>query len=208
MEALVPARPLTKPRKFASQERAKATVEAILAATARILVKEGYDHASTNKIAAAAGVSIGSLYQYFPSKEALVAALIEEHVVEMRKVILQNLPRLFALPLEEAIGGAVQLMIDAHRVNPKLHKVLVEQTPRTGRLERILDMEREMVDRAREFLELRRDEIAVTDVDLAAFVCVGIVEALTHTAVVSRPELLDDAYVREVTSAVVRYLRG
>jgi AcrR family transcriptional regulator len=64
---------LTKPRKSAAQERSRATVDALVEATARILVKEGFDKASTNRIAAVAGVSIGSLYQYFPSKEALVA---------------------------------------------------------------------------------------------------------------------------------------
>jgi len=68
-------RPRTNPRKIASQERSRATVDALVEATARILIKEGYDRASTNKIAAVAGVSIGSLYQYFPSKEALVAAV-------------------------------------------------------------------------------------------------------------------------------------
>ena len=56
-------------------------------ATARILIKEGYDQASTNKIAAVAGVSIGSLYQYFPSKEALVAAVIERHTQELSQVV-------------------------------------------------------------------------------------------------------------------------
>ena len=63
------------PRKSASQERSRLTVQAILDATARILVREGFDKASTNRIAEVAGVSIGSLYQYFPSKEAIVAAL-------------------------------------------------------------------------------------------------------------------------------------
>src|SRR5258707_15013262 len=67
----------TNPRKSASQERSRFTVDALLEATARILVKEGYDRASTNRIAEVAGVSIGSLYQYFPSKEALVAAGME-----------------------------------------------------------------------------------------------------------------------------------
>ena len=56
------ARPVTAPRKEPRQERAKATVDAILSATARILVKEGYDRASTNRVAEAAGVSVGSLY--------------------------------------------------------------------------------------------------------------------------------------------------
>ena len=69
-------RPQSAPRKTASQKRSRFTVEALLDATARILMKEGFDRASTNEIAATAGVSVGSLYQYFPSKEALVAVLI------------------------------------------------------------------------------------------------------------------------------------
>ena len=74
--------PLTKPRKAASQVRSRATVDALVEATARILVKEGFDKASTNRIADVAGVSVGSLYQYFPSKEALVAAVAERHQQE------------------------------------------------------------------------------------------------------------------------------
>ena len=73
----------TRPRKSPSQKRSQLTVAALREATARILVKEGYEAASTNKIAAAAGVSIGSLYQYFPSKEALVAAVIDHHTQEI-----------------------------------------------------------------------------------------------------------------------------
>ena len=62
--------PTTSPRRRPRQARAQATVDAIVKATARVLVDEGYDRASTNRVALAAGVSIGSLYQYFPSKEA------------------------------------------------------------------------------------------------------------------------------------------
>ena len=76
-------RPLTSPRKSATQERSKATVDALLSATARVLVKEGHDRASTNKVAETAGVSIGSLCRYFPSNEALVSAVIDRHVGEM-----------------------------------------------------------------------------------------------------------------------------
>ena len=79
--------PTTNPRRRPRQARAQATVEAIVKATARVLVEEGYDRASTNRIAQAAGVSIGSLYQYFPSKEALVAALVDNHLERMREVL-------------------------------------------------------------------------------------------------------------------------
>ena len=77
----------TTPRKSASQERSRITIDTILEATARVLMKDGYDRASTNRIAAAAGVSIGSLYQYFPSKEALVAAVSERHSREVLQLM-------------------------------------------------------------------------------------------------------------------------
>jgi AcrR family transcriptional regulator len=59
------ARPL--PRKLPAQPRSRETVQRILEATARVLIADGYDAASTNRIAAEAGVSPGSVYQYFPN---------------------------------------------------------------------------------------------------------------------------------------------
>src|ERR1700704_3271428 len=85
--------PRTTPRKRPRQHRSKATVDAILEATARVLIKHGFDGLTTNAAAAAAGVSIGSLYQYFPNKEALVAALLEQHIGQMNAAVLRGLRR-------------------------------------------------------------------------------------------------------------------
>jgi AcrR family transcriptional regulator len=202
-------RTLTSPRKQAVQDRARATVDALLAATARILVKEGYDRASTNKIADAAGVSIGSLYQYFPSKEALVAAVIERHSGEMIAEITESLARVATLPLDEAVRELVRVMIDAHRIEPKLHRVLVEQIPRVGALESIEQVSEQGVKLVRAYLEAHKDEIIVEDLDVAAFVAATAVEALTHVAVLQRPDLLDKpSFGDEVARLVIRYLRG
>lgn len=202
-------RTLTSPRKTASQDRAKATVDALLAATARILVKEGYDRASTNKIAIAAGVSIGSLYQYFPSKEALVAAVIERHSGEMMEEIRASLLRVAGLPLDEAVRELVRVMIDAHRIEPKLHRVLVEQIPRVGSLEKIEQINEAGMALVRAYLEAHKSEIAVEDLDVAAFVATTAVEALTHVAVLQRPDLLErPSFAGEVSRLVIRYLRG
>jgi AcrR family transcriptional regulator len=198
----------TVPRKQATQARAQATVEVILKATARILVRDGYDHASTNKIAVAAGVSIGSLYQYFPSKEALVAALVDRHIGEMVELVRREIPTLIALPLPAAIERAVRMMVAAHSVDPKLHKVLVEQVPRVGRLEHVERVEREMIGLARVYLEAKREEISVTNLDLSAYIVVGMIESLTHAAVLTRPELLGEPFISEVTRAVVNYLEA
>src|SRR5512146_1991433 len=116
-------RPLTSPRKQASQDRSRVTVDALVEATARILVREGFDAASTNRIAAKAGVSVGSLYQYFPSKEALVAAVIDRHHQELMQVVRGALAEVASDPLEQAVRKLVAVAIEAHRVNPELHRV-------------------------------------------------------------------------------------
>jgi AcrR family transcriptional regulator len=66
----MPTKPSVNPRKQPKQDRSQATVQAILTATTHILTEDGYDQLTTNRVAERAGVSIGSLYQYFPNKEA------------------------------------------------------------------------------------------------------------------------------------------
>lgn len=204
-------KPLTNPRKRASQERSRAMVDALIEATARILVREGFDAASTNRIAEKAGVSVGSLYQYFPSKEALVAAVIDRHSQELMKIVRGVLADVTSLPMKQAVHRLVAAAIEAHSVDPKLHRVLAEQIPRTGRLENIATFNRENFALFEAFLESHRREIRVVDLKLAAFVCVTSIEALTHTAVLHDSEFLSDdaveALVDEATRLVVGYLQ-
>ena len=204
-------KPLTNPRKHASQERSRATVDALIEATRRLLVREGFDKASTNRIAREAGVSVGSLYQYYPGKEALVAAVIDRHNRDLMQVVRAALVEVAALPIEEAIRRLVTVAIDAHRIDPRLHRVLAEQIPRTGRLEKVATFNREYYALVKDYLANHRDEMRAVDLDLAAFVCVTSIEALTHTAVLHRPDVLSDdaveTLVDEAARLVIRYLR-
>jgi AcrR family transcriptional regulator len=204
-------RPLTRPRKTASQARSRATVDALVEATARILVREGFDQASTNRIAREAGVSIGSLYQYYPSKEALVAAVIDRHNQDLTQVVRLAMAEVAGQPLEPSARRLIAAAIEAHRLDPKLHRVLAEQTPRTGALANVEAFNSETYALFQTYLETHRDELRVTDLNLAAFVCVTSIEALTHTAVLHRADVLTDAAVEtlvdEATRLVVGYLR-
>ena len=198
----------THPRKLPKQERAKATVEAILAATAHILVREGFDAASTNRIADEAGVSVGSLYQYFPSKEAIVSALLERHVHRMLGVIQIGLEGWMSLPPRAAAREVVRAMIDAHAVDPDLHRVFMEETPRLGRLEGAAELERKFQELAEAYLQRHRDRIRPRNLEIAAFLVVQTVEALTHAAVLYRREKLrSEEFLDEATELVARYLR-
>jgi len=201
-------RPATNPRKSAIQERSRATVDALVEATARILVKEGFDKASTNRIAEVAGVSVGSLYQYFPGKEALVAAVIERHQQEIMQTVRGELAEVLAEPVEKAMRMLVAIAVKAHRVDPKLHRVLAEQIPRVGKLEKLEMFNRENYTLFRTYLERHRDEIRVDDLDLASFVCVTSIEALTHNAVLHYSKMLSDGAMERLIDEGARLVTG
>jgi AcrR family transcriptional regulator len=200
-------RPLTTVRKEPRQARSQATVDAILTATARVLVRDGYDRASTNRVAETAGVSVGSLYQYFPTKEALVAALIDRHMTQMTSLLETNIDELRDAPLAVATRALVKLMLAAHAQNPRLHKIFTEQVPRMGRMSRFYEIERRMGERIRAYLEGHAKELRTKNLDLSVFIVVCVVEALTHMTVVDHPGRFDEEELTdEITSLVLRYV--
>ncbi|HWL87188.1 MAG TPA: TetR/AcrR family transcriptional regulator [Polyangiaceae bacterium] len=175
----MPKRPATAPRKTPVQARSQATVEAILQATVRVWSRLGYDHTSTNRVAEAAGVSVGSLYQYFPSKEALAVALVDRYHERLLAVLFERLEQVTALPIHDAIRAVVHAIIHAHRADPVVHRILTEQIPRIGKLGEILkDIEARATPVIRHYLEMRASEVRVRDLDAAAYVVVVSVQTL------------------------------
>jgi hypothetical protein len=85
------------------------------------------------------------------------------------------------------------MAVKAHRVDPRLHHVLAEQIPRVGRLEKVETFSRKNYFLFKAYLESHRDEIRAINLELAAFVCVTSIEALTHTAVVHYMVVSSDA---------------
>ncbi len=205
--ATAPKRARLSPRKPPVQDRSRATVEAILAAAARVLIKDGYDGATTNRIAEIAGVSVGSLYQYFPSKEAIVRQLCDRHVDAMWEVFMSRTVELFDRPVAEAVPGVIDALMAAHLVEPRLHRVLTEQVPRLGKVNQQREINRRAREVAGRFLEARRAELTVRDLPTAAFVVVEIVEALIH-ATVDEPDVDPERVRTEANALVLRYLAG
>lgn len=205
----MPTKILTKPRKAPVQDRSRETVEVILTATARVLVDVGYDRASTNKVAEVAGVSVGSLYRYFPSKEALVAALCERHVSEMLAVCEAKLLEMQDAPMDVAAREIVRAILRAQSVNPKLHRILIQQVPRVGQLKSVDSLQDRFSVLVRGYLESRRAEVRPKNLELAVFTLVHAVEAVAHAAVVERPDyLIDGELADELAEMVLRYLRA
>jgi AcrR family transcriptional regulator len=197
----------TTPRKRPRQARARVTVDTILAASAQVLVRRGFDRFTTNEVAEVAGVSIGSLYQYFPNKEALVVALIEKHLEEMNAALTCELARVSQLPMAQAARAVIELTIRAHQVDWALHQVLSEQVPRVGRMARIRELDAISHGMVTQIFELRRRDLAITNPELSAFVVCAAIEAIVHRSALHAPERLSDPnLVDEATLLVTRYL--
>jgi len=204
---MMPRAASTKPRKAPTQARAQATVEAILAATKKVLVRDGYEAASTNRVAEVAGVSIGSLYQYFPSKEALLAELIQRHMSRMFEVMATTAQQGETSSIEQAARTIIRAVFAAHRVNPKLHRVLVEQMARLGTLETLDAFEAQTQALAEQFLASHRAELRPRNVKLAARAAILAVRGVTLWTLLRSPEqLADEEFIDEITDMVTRYL--
>lgn len=198
---------VTTPRKEPKQARARATIEAILAAAAQILVQDGFEAATTNSIAQRAGVSVGSLYQYFPSKEAVIFALVERHVGKMQRQLEEVIAEYSEAPLEEIVPTYVKAMLAAHRVEPRLHRVFSEQLPKLAGRDALMRWSEDAERVVRGVLYQHRDRLRPRDLEMAAFLLLHAVDAITHALVIFRPRYLErEALADEISELIMRYL--
>lgn len=182
------------------QRRSQETVEVILRATAQILSHDGLEHLTTNGVAERAGVSVGSLYQYFPDKEALVAEVRRRYEEAFRERLVALTRELDGLPLGEAIARCVRALIAVHAEDPHLHNAV--SSAGIGEAERHL-----MHQLAATWLEVRRDEVRRPNRAVAAAMAVDTAESLIHGIALRAPERLADArFADELTDLLSRYL--
>ena len=115
-----------EPRRSPRQERARITVEAILEAGAELFGDLGYARTTTNRIAERAGVSIGTLYQYFPGKDAVLARLLEDHHHDVHEALAASLEELSdpATDLEQGLRRLMERLVALHLENPKVTRAL------------------------------------------------------------------------------------
>jgi AcrR family transcriptional regulator len=170
----------------------------------------GYGKGTTNRIAEEAGLSVGSLYQYFPNKDAVLVELARAHVQQGEALIAAQ----FADPdLPTDLEGRTRVFVEAavanHIEQPRLHEVLFEQAPWSTELVAEFRAFEERTIAAAEALLATDPSVRAPDLHAAATIVVGTIEALTHRFVVSQPESLSvPAFVDETVALVSRYLTG
>ena len=127
-----PRKNTLKARKMPGQTRSQETVGVILEASARILESDGLRGFNTNAIAAKAGVSIGSLYQYFPNKDSIVLALIGSFERAFHDTVVKAVQDGKGKALESRLRLVVQALVSAHYYRPRLNRVLETEEERLG----------------------------------------------------------------------------
>lgn len=199
--------PRHDPRRTPIQERARSSCDAILEATARILSSdEGRELPSTNKIAKRAGVSVGTLYQYFDNREAILRALCRRHADEMNALLVSHAGPLVDAAPRDAVPLFIDAMAAAHAVAPRLHLALVREMLADGGelLAEVQDPGRALV---LAWLVRHRDVIRPRDLPAAAFLLTHTVEAAIHGQLLDDPARLQDtAWRAELVDLTLRYL--
>ncbi len=197
----------SSPRKRPTQPRSRATVDNILQAAQSIIASKGYAAATTNHIAKVAGVSIGTVYQYFPRKEAIVAALLEHAVIYGFLPVRAQLLASMHQPLAESVPKVLWLILAARKSNP----LVFQPWPRTmapddadaGRL----TPETYLYTTVHAFFQQHRAEIKIDCLDTAMsvcnYMCVGAMERYLCDPA---PTLSEEALVQMLSAAALKYL--
>jgi len=200
----------SSPRRQPKQERSREIVRAIQQAGLRILEQEGPAALTTNRIAEVAGVSIGSLYRYYPNKEAIVAAVYEahtQHELEIFRDVERWSAALDPLPLHAALRSIVETAVARERQLLALDREFYRDHNRQFVLgDRVGPP---LVDGIRRILEGKRSALRVTDLEHASFLLARGLGGILRTTLEERPDALSDPrFVDELVDLFLQYLAG
>ncbi len=196
-----------QPRRKPRQVRAELTRERILAAAAHVFVEYGYAAGTTNRIAERARISIGSLYQYFPNKDAILAELLVRHIDRGTWTEADQLD-LSPGTLDATVRALVRDAIDNHRDDPQLLRIMIEVAPLSQELLDTIDRHGKVrVGQVRDLLA-RHPDVQVRHLDTAAELIVFTVEVNTHKLMADPRGIPVETFESELVDMVTRYLRG
>jgi AcrR family transcriptional regulator len=195
------------PRKQPRQARSRATVTAILDATTRILDREGPDAATTTRVAEVAGISIGTLYQYFSHRDAILDALQDREFERAMELMQQVLAAGAIGPGRDVARRVIEGLLKLYAAAPGLHRVLALEGLRVASADRVHAFDLHVVGVVRTFLSMSALPIRRTNIDAAAFVVFQSVRASMLARMLESPPGLDDeTLTEELADMIYRYL--
>lgn len=200
-------KPVHQARKAPRQPRAKVTMDAMLTATTRLLTRDGYDALTTNAVAELAGVSIGTLYQYFPDKAALVGGVFDREIQQKLDALELCILEHKDAPLPLLVRSMISALHVRNPPGDMLRRALIALQVRFAAEGLLVESAEPFLALVQRVIEERPHEIRTQNPRLLAFMVVHTMEALLHSAVLQPPGALDPkAVVDELTRMMVGYL--
>ena len=199
-----------KVRKKPIQKRSRETVEAIFDAAAQILSEKGYAQTTTDRIAEKAGISIGSLYQYFPNKDSIMLGIIERHIQEMNAFVEEMISAIQSSGIitRQMINNFAKLMIEHHDKEPELHRVLFEESPQPQSIKAAINKAEKRAANGLTEVFKKSSEGNKKNPELSIRIAVRTIEALTHWYVLeANDDIPEDDFIDELAEMINGYLR-
>ncbi|OCC25737.1 TetR family transcriptional regulator [Croceicoccus estronivorus] len=194
-------------RKDPKQQRAVVTAEAITQATQQIIIREGFKKATTNRIAEVAGVSVGSLYQYFPNKQAIVRTLIQETVTKAAMRVRTLLRDLMDEPLEPALRQIMTLLLEIYKENDFIIFRILDQVPELKEYTNNLAIEIYTYSTNLAFLEQHQADLTVTDIKTSLLLIErATIHNIEYFLAHNPTNMTEEQLIDELTRMTLNYL--
>lgn len=157
-----------KMRKLPSQQRSLETYEFILLGAAKVIEKYGMSGFNTNKIAQISGVSVGSIYQYFPSKESILVELIEYYFKGQDDLIIEELSKIDIdnTSPPEVIKQIISLLLDKMEGQPQISRQLLANAHTLKVKKMIDDLDKRLLQSILEILAKSKMSAAISPMKL------------------------------------------
>lgn len=175
--------PEIRSRRTPRQHRSVMTVDAILEAAATLFARDGFERTSTTRIAELAGVSVGSLYEYFSNKDSLLAYLIKRHCDQMLEHVAQRLRAIQERQVMAALAVFIDSIHESYAINIPLQRVLIEHLGRISKPHHFERVSGALISLLEEHLHGCAEELSGANIRRALYVVECIVESLIHRSI-------------------------
>ncbi len=195
-------------RKQPTQERAKEKVDLIFQATTQLLEKDGFEKTSTNKIAEKAGISIGSLYQYFPTKDAILSAMMKAYVERHTAMIQKKMEARKNESLREVIRGLVSIIIEDKKKEVRFNKMFAQKMFGYNFMDLMQQQDATLIELSKLHLKPFENEIRDENIELALYMVIQTMKIVPAALIFQTRFKLDDPkVVDELSLMFYQYLK-
>lgn len=196
-----------KPRKLPKQKRAQERVEKILETSIQIIEDEGFEKLNTNYIAEKSGISVGSIYQYFPNKESIVSSLIEKHYEDRMRLLNERVFTLRKKSVEAVVEGLIRTLFESHRKHPKLEQIFQSKKRSLGKHVREQELDAELMRLLEKYMRRTLMYFDVKNLGLALKILATSIKSVCLDSLYDHNYGNEEEVINELKRMTLRYIQ-